>query len=190
MTTDTGYFWFFSNGNVEMVVKVVDGRAFNNKFWVFAGGLTNVDVTLTVTDTETGTVNTYRNLANTAFQPIQDTAGFDGSATPVRGVNIAGVWDAVIDYTNGKPRKIINFQFSQTGNSVSGFFIDVPEGRAGTITGTISGQRFDFAVVSPSDNCQFTGSATVNSTGDQMTGAAPKDLATCVDAFTFSGNKR
>jgi hypothetical protein len=190
MTTDTGYFWFFSNGNVEMVVKVVDGRAFNNKFWVFAGGLTNVDVTLTVTDTETGTVNTYRNLANTAFQPIQDTAGFDGSATPVRDVNIAGVWDVVFVYTNGKPRKIITFQLTQTGNGVSGTIAESSTGASGTINGTISGQRFDFAVVSGSENCQFTGSATVNSTGDQMTGAAPKEGGACVDAFTFSGNKR
>jgi hypothetical protein len=43
---------------------------------VFAGGLTNVDTTITVTDTQTGAVKTYRNPANTAFQPIQDTAAF------------------------------------------------------------------------------------------------------------------
>ena len=44
LTGDTGYFWFFSANNVEVVVKVVDGRAFNSRFWVFAGGLTNVNV--------------------------------------------------------------------------------------------------------------------------------------------------
>lgn len=76
LTSDTGYFWFFSSGNVEMVIKVVDGRAVNNHFWVFAGGLTNVDTTITVTDTQTGRVKTYHNPANTAFQPIQDTVAF------------------------------------------------------------------------------------------------------------------
>lgn len=76
LTNDTGYFWFFSSGNVELVVKVVDGRSFNNHFWVFAGGLTNVGVTITVTDTVTGQVRTYQNTNGVAFQPIQDTAAF------------------------------------------------------------------------------------------------------------------
>ena len=73
---DTGHFWFFTDSNVELVVKVVDGRSLNSKFWVFAGGLTNVDVTITVTDTLTGAARTYHNPPNTAFQPIQDTAAF------------------------------------------------------------------------------------------------------------------
>lgn len=76
MTTDTGYFYFFNASNVELLVKIVDGRGINGKFWVFAGGLTNVDTLITITDTQTGAVKTYRNPANTAFQPIQDTSAF------------------------------------------------------------------------------------------------------------------
>lgn len=76
LTGDTGYFWFFSASNVEMIVKVLDACTLNTHKWVFAGGLTNVEVTLTVTDTQAGTVRTYVNPANTAFQPIQDTAAF------------------------------------------------------------------------------------------------------------------
>jgi hypothetical protein len=76
LTSDTGDFWFFSSSNIEMVVKVVDGRAFNSRFWVFAGGLTNVNVVMTVTDTQTGTVRTYVNPQGTPFAPIQDTAAF------------------------------------------------------------------------------------------------------------------
>lgn len=76
MTGDTGYFWFFAASNVEVLVKVVDGRGINGKFWVFAGGLTNVDTTIRITDTQTGAVKSYRNPANTAFQPIQDTSAF------------------------------------------------------------------------------------------------------------------
>jgi hypothetical protein len=81
VTGDTGYFWFFSSGNVEMVIKVVDGRAVNSSFWVFAGGLTNVDVVVTVTDVQTGAVKTYRNPQGTPFQPIQDTSAFVAAAT-------------------------------------------------------------------------------------------------------------
>jgi hypothetical protein len=75
-TSDTGQFWFFSSQNVEMVVKVLNGCGFNQRYWVFAGGLTNVQVTMTVTDMANGTVKPYTNPANTAFQPIQDTGAF------------------------------------------------------------------------------------------------------------------
>jgi hypothetical protein len=75
-TSDTGQFWFFSSQNVEMVVKVLNGCGFNQRYWVFAGGLTNVQVTMTVTDMSNATVKTYTNPLNTAFQPIQDTAAF------------------------------------------------------------------------------------------------------------------
>lgn len=76
LTADTGYFWFFGASNVEMVVKVLDACAVDGHQWVFAGGLTNVAVTLTVRDTQTGTVQTYRSPQGTAFAPIQDTAAF------------------------------------------------------------------------------------------------------------------
>ncbi len=33
------------------MVKVLDGTAINGNFWVFSGGLSDVDYTLTVTDT-------------------------------------------------------------------------------------------------------------------------------------------
>ena len=75
-TSDTGQFWFFSSQNVEMVVKVLNGCTFNQRYWVFAGGLTNVQVTMTVTDMTNASVKTYTNPLNTAFQPIQDTAAF------------------------------------------------------------------------------------------------------------------
>ncbi len=75
-TADTGQFWFFSSDNVEMVVKVLNGCGFNQRYWVFAGGLTNVKVTLTVTDMSNGTVKVYTNPINTPFQPIQDTGAF------------------------------------------------------------------------------------------------------------------
>lgn len=75
ITGDTGYFWFFDIANVEMVLKVLNACSLS-RYWVFAGGLTNVQVTLTVTDTRTGTVKTYINPLGQAFQPIQDTNAF------------------------------------------------------------------------------------------------------------------
>jgi streptogramin lyase len=76
LTPDAGYFWFFSSSNIELVVKALSGCSFNNHYWVFASGLTNVNVVLTVTDTLTGAVATYNNPQGIAFQPIQDTRAF------------------------------------------------------------------------------------------------------------------
>jgi len=73
ITSDTGYFTFFSSTNVEVVVKVLDACGLNARYWVFAGGLTDVNVTLTVRDTKSGTTRTYTNPLGVAFQPIQDT---------------------------------------------------------------------------------------------------------------------
>jgi photosystem II stability/assembly factor-like uncharacterized protein len=61
LTGNAGYFWFFHDPNVELVVKVLDGRSVNGHHWVFSGALSNVAYTITVTDTETGVVRTYDN---------------------------------------------------------------------------------------------------------------------------------
>ncbi len=61
LSADTGYFWFTSASNVEVIIKVLDARTFNNHFWVFYGALSNLQYTLTITDTVTGTVKTYNN---------------------------------------------------------------------------------------------------------------------------------
>lgn len=76
LTDDSGYLFFFSPANIEAVVKVLDACAVNDRYWVFAGGLTNVRTLLSVTDTEEGRVKTYINPLGRAFQPIQDTAAF------------------------------------------------------------------------------------------------------------------
>ena len=75
LTGDTGAFWFFDPANVEVLLKVVDGRGLNGRFWVFYGALSNVEYQLTVTDTETGTVKTYSNPRG-RFASAADTAAF------------------------------------------------------------------------------------------------------------------
>jgi hypothetical protein len=76
ITRDTGYLWFFSASNVEAVVKVLNGCSANGRYWVFAGGLTDVKVDLTITDIASGMSKVYHNPQGTAFQPIQDTSAF------------------------------------------------------------------------------------------------------------------
>lgn len=71
--SDTGYFWFFNKANVELIIKVLDGCSLNSRYWVFAGGLTDVGVTVMVTDTVKGGVKIYSNPDGVAFQPKQDT---------------------------------------------------------------------------------------------------------------------
>ena len=76
ITADTGYRWFFAPQNVETVVKVLNACSLNGRYWVFAAGLTDVKVTLTVRDTVTGISKTYVNPQGTPFKPILDTSAF------------------------------------------------------------------------------------------------------------------
>jgi hypothetical protein len=79
LTDETGYLWFFNSTNVEAVVKVLNGCGINNSYWVFAGGLTDVNTVVKVTDVRTGQVKTYTNPQGTPFQPIQDVNAFSGA---------------------------------------------------------------------------------------------------------------
>lgn len=78
LTTDSGYLWFFSDTNIEAIVKVLNActAGTGNRYWVFAGGLTNVSVFLSVTDTAAAQTRGYPNPQGLAFQPIQDTQAF------------------------------------------------------------------------------------------------------------------
>ena len=75
LTGDTGYFWFFDPANVEVIVKVLDGRGVNGHVWVFYGALSNVEYTLTVTDTQTG-------LATRYFNPLGPASRASATPTP------------------------------------------------------------------------------------------------------------
>jgi hypothetical protein len=76
LTNDSGYFWFFNSANIEVVLKVLNACPLNSNYWVFAAGLTNVEVTLVVRDTLRGAVKTYVNPLGTAYLPLQDTSAF------------------------------------------------------------------------------------------------------------------
>ncbi|MEM9556662.1 MAG: hypothetical protein AAGC60_20550 [Acidobacteriota bacterium] len=74
-TDDTGAFWFFSGDNLELMVKVLDGRPVNGHWWVFFGSLSNVAFTLEIEDLETGTVRRYDNPLGT-FASVGDVEAF------------------------------------------------------------------------------------------------------------------
>jgi hypothetical protein len=73
-----GAFYFFNPTNPELYVKVRNACVPQfDRWWVFAAGLTDVEVRLTVTDTQSGLAHTYFNPAGQAYAPVQDTGTFD-----------------------------------------------------------------------------------------------------------------
>ena len=80
LASDTsGEFWFFSADNTEVLVKVIDAcdlPGFEN-YWVFAAGLTDVELTVEVRDTLSGQMREYDNDQGQPFAPVLDTAAFD-----------------------------------------------------------------------------------------------------------------
>lgn len=75
-TDGAGLAWFFSDDNVEFLVKVLDGCFLNNHFWVFYAATTSVGFDLTVTDLETGAVSTYSNPVGSIPQATTDVTAF------------------------------------------------------------------------------------------------------------------
>ncbi|MET0621029.1 MAG: hypothetical protein ABW056_12165 [Thermoanaerobaculia bacterium] len=117
LTNDTGYFWFFSPANVELVVKVLDARSVNGKFWVFFGALTNVEYTLSVKDTLTGALASYANPSGT-FASVGDTSAFRGGYSVVSVLDPGHAGSANLDNKGG----IV----TATGADGSVFTLDVP----------------------------------------------------------------
>jgi hypothetical protein len=85
LTADTGAFWFFDPGNLELMIKVLDARTVNGYFWIYYGSLSNVEFTVTVTDTATGGVKTYHNPPG-VFGSVADDRAFQEAAPGVAGV--------------------------------------------------------------------------------------------------------
>ena len=57
------------------MIKVLDARSINGRFWVFYGALSDVQYTITVTDTESGAVRTYENPQG-RLASVADTSAF------------------------------------------------------------------------------------------------------------------
>ncbi len=83
-SADSGVFFFFQDSNWEQLVKVLDACGYNGKYWVFAAATTDVQYDLVVTDTRTGSTNTYRNPLGNPSPAITDTSAFDCADTTER----------------------------------------------------------------------------------------------------------
>jgi hypothetical protein len=70
----SGHFWFFRPDNPELLVKTIDACEPFGRWWFFAAGLTNVEVTLRVEGP--GGERTYTSTAGEPFAPILDTDAF------------------------------------------------------------------------------------------------------------------
>jgi hypothetical protein len=73
---DSGILWFFSPAAFELMIKIVDGCSFNNRYWVFLAALTNVEFHVTVFDTWTQTTKLYDNTLGVSAAAITDTNAF------------------------------------------------------------------------------------------------------------------
>ena len=61
LTEETGAFWFFTESNLEVMVKVLDGTPINGNQWVAIGSLSDVEFTVSVRDTTNGESSSYHN---------------------------------------------------------------------------------------------------------------------------------
>lgn len=96
-TRDTGYFWFFDRNNIELMIKVLDGRHINGHFWVFFGAATNVEMTIYVFDRLTGHQAIYYNPLGT-FASQGDIAALPAEEDGVA-INRPGPFSAFLPNT-------------------------------------------------------------------------------------------
>ncbi len=75
-------FTFFGPDNWEFMVKLLDGCAINQNFWVLASAATDVAYELKVTDRATGAIKTYGHAAGSPASPIFDLQAFASCQAP------------------------------------------------------------------------------------------------------------
>ena len=77
--SESGFFSFSPVPNVELIVKVLDGRGLNTFYWVVVTPTTNVAYTVTVGDTLNGRSKTFVNPIGAPLATVTDTAAFSAS---------------------------------------------------------------------------------------------------------------
>ncbi|HVS64953.1 MAG TPA: S8 family serine peptidase [Thermoanaerobaculia bacterium] len=73
---DSAAFSFFDRENVELVIKVLDGRAINGAWWVFASGTTDVGVEIRILNAASGETRSWTSPAGRPFVPVLDVDAF------------------------------------------------------------------------------------------------------------------
>ena len=79
---DGGIFSFFVPSNPEVLVKVIDGCGFNDRFWVFAAATTTLGFELTVQDTRTRSTAIYTNPDGQPAATVTDIEALAGCDQP------------------------------------------------------------------------------------------------------------
>jgi hypothetical protein len=123
---ESGFVWFFHDENLELLVRMVDGRSVNGSYWFAAAGFTNVAVTVRLTDTMDGRSVVYRNPLGTTFETVLDRAPFISLSAQVASLGAARVAGASGSDWHDR-------QLFKAG----------PDGAAGTLYLTPRGQQFD-----------------------------------------------
>lgn len=75
-TNNAAQFYFTNPNNAELLIKVLNACALNNRYWTFFAATTNVQFRITVTDTLRGVTKTYTNPLGNPAAPVQDTTAF------------------------------------------------------------------------------------------------------------------
>ncbi|RPI22880.1 MAG: hypothetical protein EHM61_21140 [Acidobacteria bacterium] len=144
LSPESGYFWFFDPANVEILVKVLDGRGVNNHFWVFSGALSDVQHDMIITDTQTGAVRTYHNPPGVQAGK-NDTMAFTDSGTPGSSADIeqeTRAFELVLELVRRgeAPTSVVALPQSPTLELHSGRFrVDVQWSTPGGATGQATG---------------------------------------------------
>jgi len=69
--------WFFNPNNPELFLKVLNACGPFDQYWVFVAGLTNVEVTIKVTDLVGNRVKMIHNPQGQTMASTIDTSTFD-----------------------------------------------------------------------------------------------------------------
>jgi hypothetical protein len=77
-TSDSALFWFYDERNIEVVVKAIDACGFNNRYWIFAGALTDQQYRILIGDTLNPGLGlrTYFHGIGTPAPSVTDTNAF------------------------------------------------------------------------------------------------------------------
>jgi len=83
LARDSGAFWFFSPDNLEVTVKILDGRAINGRWWVFIASMTDLQFEVDISRAG-GPAKTYVQTAGANRNFIDINASFEeGPSQPV-----------------------------------------------------------------------------------------------------------
>jgi hypothetical protein len=187
---DTGYFWFFSPNAAELMVKAIDGRAVNGRFWIFYGALSDVVYTISVTDTFTGAARNYTNPSGN-LASVADVSAFIGGGasptatatpiptptpTPPPGGSLAGAWSGTISSADPScvafGAQSISGSFTQVSQNFAGTF-GISGGTTGFFQGAIVGNSVSGVETATFGGCTGSGSFSGTLSGNRLTISVP-----------------